>query len=280
MSGTLTFPCTYSLGSVPLLTTPHTTYHFLAGDHVKCTRNRNRHEFIRIAVNKNELVFAFSDSFMRIPNIIDVNNGVFLSIASTVTICLPIGAFAIGPLMDFFGRKKMALITCIPFLVSWSLIASATCVEQIYLARIIAGISAGFTTVSLIYVSEIAHPKFRPMLLSCNSVFVSLGILLISVCGLYFDWQTIAVINGGASVVSFLLILLIPESFHWLIYSDRSEEAKNAIGRIYISKMVNKGIAANSFESLATNNDLFLLLFITEKSTRIAASTRKYATER
>lgn len=158
-----------------------------------------------------------------------------------MTVFLPIGAFTIGPLMDIFGRKTMALATCVPFLISWALVAMATNIEQIYLARIIAGVSAGFTAVSMIYVSEIAHPKFRPMLLSFNSVFVSFGILLTSVCGLFFDWRTIAIINGGASILSFLLILFIPESFYWLIYfkKNRSDEAEIAIGRIYRSKMVN-----------------------------------------
>lgn len=161
--------------------------------------------------------------------------------ASLVTIFLPIGAFIIGPLMDSFGRKRMALVTCVPFLISWTIVALATKVWHIYLARIVAGISAGFTTVSLIYVAEIAHPHFRPMLLSFNSVFVSFGILLTSVCGLFFDWRTIAIINGAASVLSFLIILIIPESFLWLLHftSGRSVEAENAITRIYTSKIVN-----------------------------------------
>lgn len=163
----------------------------------------------------------------------------FLS-ASLVTIFLPIGAFIIGPLMDSFGRKRMALVTCVPFFVSWTIVALATNVWHIYLARIVAGISAGFTTVSLIYVAEIAHPQYRPMLLSFNSVFVSFGILLTSVCGLFFDWRTIAVVNGAASVLSFLIILLIPESFLWLLHfkSGRSLEAEKAISRIYTSKVV------------------------------------------
>lgn len=163
----------------------------------------------------------------------------FLS-ASLVTICLPIGAFIIGPLMDSFGRKRMALVTCVPFLVSWTIVAQATNVWHIYLARIVAGISGGFTTVSLIYVAEIAHPQFRPMLLSFNSVFVSFGILLTSVCGLFFDWRTIAIVNGAATVLSFLIILFIPESFLWLLHfkSGRSLEAEKAITRIYTSEVV------------------------------------------
>lgn len=149
----------------------------------------------------------------------------------------------------------MALVTCVPFVISWTLVALATNVQQIYLARIVAGIAAGFTAVALIYVSEIAHPKFRSMLLSLNSVFVSFGVLLTSVCGLFFDWRMIAYINGAVSILSFLLILFIPESFHWLIHfkSDRIKDAEKAIARIYRSKMV-RNIRVNYDIALTKSN--------------------------
>lgn len=60
-----------------------------------------------------------------------------------MTICLPIGSFIVGPLMDKFGRRRMALLTCIPFFIGWILMYSAKDVFFIYAARTIAGIGAG-----------------------------------------------------------------------------------------------------------------------------------------
>lgn len=99
---------------------------------------------------------------------------------------------------------------------------------------------AGLTTVSLIYVSEIAHPKLRPMLLSFNSVFVSFGILLTSLLGLFFDWRSIAVIYACLTILSFLLLLFVPESPYWLIAfkRNRTEEAETALRWIYKSNKV------------------------------------------
>lgn len=63
--------------------------------------------------------------------------------ASLVTISLPIGSLIVGPLIDRFGRKPIAIVTTIPFLISWILIATSKNVETIYAARILAGIGAG-----------------------------------------------------------------------------------------------------------------------------------------
>lgn len=64
-------------------------------------------------------------------------------IASLVAIALPLGSFTIGPLMDKLGRKKMCMLSTLPFIVSWLFLANATNVWHIYLARIISGFTGG-----------------------------------------------------------------------------------------------------------------------------------------
>jgi facilitated trehalose transporter len=100
----------------------------------------------------------------------------------------------------------------------------------------------GLTSVSLIYVSEIAHPKLRPMLLSFNSVFVSLGILLTYILGIYFSWRTIALIYSYTTLISFILILIVPESPYWYLAfrTGQVDKAEQSIRWIYRNSKVSK----------------------------------------
>lgn len=141
----------------------------------------------------------------------------FSSVASLVTITLPIGSVIVGPLMDKFGRKMVCLLSCIPAAISWILLILAESLITIYAARVIAGIAAGLTTVGLVYISEISHPQVRPMLLCLNSVFVSLGILITCCLTILLDWRKMAMIFLALECSIFVAFYFIPESPYWLV---------------------------------------------------------------
>ena len=78
------------------------------------------------------------------------------------------------------------------------------------------------------------------MLLGFNSVFVSLGILLTTLLGQFFDWHTIAAIFIGVTMVTFILMFCIPESPYWLavFQKNRNDDVETALRWIYKSKKV------------------------------------------
>ncbi|XP_063985598.1 facilitated trehalose transporter Tret1-2 homolog [Diachasmimorpha longicaudata] len=159
---------------------------------------------------------------------IKINDDQASWIASLVTISLPLGSLLSGPLMDRFGRKIVCILTCVPSTLSWLLLTFAHSLVLIYTARIIAGISSGMSTASIVYVIEITHPRIRAMMLCLNSVFVSLGILLTCVLALFLDWRKIAMVFTALNTAFLFLLFIIPESPYWLIcFDNQSDQLAN-----------------------------------------------------
>ncbi|XP_066250586.1 facilitated trehalose transporter Tret1-like [Euwallacea similis] len=162
-------------------------------------------------------------SAVLLPQLRDENSEIKINIyqaswiASIVTASLPLGALTIGVLMDKFGRKKMCMLTAVPFLASWMLHYFATNVWYIYVGRMIAGFGGGLSTVAIVYVSEISHLKYRPMLLTFNSVFVTFGILLTYVLGVGLHWTTMVMVFFVLAALSTVGLCFIPESPYWLM---------------------------------------------------------------
>ena len=148
--------------------------------------------------------------------------------------------------MDLFGRKKICLASCLPSIISWILLILANSVTSIYIARVIAGFSGGLSTVGLVYISEIAHPQVRPMLLCCNSIFVSLGILITYCFGVWLNWNQMAIVFLALNICIFFILFLVPESPYWLMcfkndkLNEQKNEVESVLRRLNKSKHVSK----------------------------------------
>ncbi|XP_015597576.1 facilitated trehalose transporter Tret1-2 homolog isoform X2 [Cephus cinctus] len=125
-------------------------------------------------------------------------------IASLVTISLPIGSLLTGPLMDKFGRKSICLLTCIPASISWILILLSNSISTIYAGRVIAGASAGLSTV---------------------------GILITCCLAVWLRWDTMAAVFLVLNCCVFLALFIVPESPYWLMCFSNGMLNENSTGR-------------------------------------------------
>ncbi|XP_044763101.1 solute carrier family 2, facilitated glucose transporter member 8-like isoform X2 [Coccinella septempunctata] len=155
-------------------------------------------------------------------------------IASIVAIALPMGALIVGPLMDVYGRKKISILISAPFVVAWIFQIYATDLWHIYIARVISGFTGGLTTAAIVYISEISHPSLRQALLSLNSVFVSLGVLLTYLFGTILRWRITAMLLCAGSILSGVGMMFLPESPYWcLIFKNDYGGAQKALRALF-----------------------------------------------
>jgi len=176
-----------------------------------------------------------------------------------------IGVLVAGMLSDFLGRKKTMLISALMF--SVSAIGCAVCSDltQLVIFRMIGGFGIGVVSiVSPAYISEIAIPEKRGMLVSLYQLAITVGFLLAYLVN-YLVLKSADTSLAGASqavrdadplgvrmfnseywrgmlgyetipdLLFLMVIFFIPESPRWLIVKGREEQARSVLSRIYPS---------------------------------------------
>src|SRR5258707_7227901 len=167
--------------------------------------------------------------------------------------CL-IGALVAGALSDKFGRKRLLIVAALIFTVT-SLGNALANDFTIFIAwRIFGGVAIGLaSSLSPMYIAEIAPAQIRGKLVVINQLTVVIGILLAQ----YINWFLVRDLPQGAtddfirtswfgqqgwrwmfgltaapSLLFFLGMLVVPESPRWLAKNGKSERARNILTKI------------------------------------------------
>lgn len=102
----------------------------------------------------------------------------FLVSASLSSVATPFGCILSGYLLDVIGRKRTIILTLMPMIVGWFMIAAASDVMMMYAGRLLVGLGAGMMgSPARVYTGEVTQPHLRGMLAAVASVGVSLGII-------------------------------------------------------------------------------------------------------
>ena len=162
-------------------------------------------------------------------------------VVSIVLIGAMIGAIVGGAIADRIGRRA-TLVWAGGIFIAGSLLAPLSAnVFVLIVARAIIGIGIGFTSVTApVYVSELAPPQSRGMLIGLYQFALTVGIALANLVGYWLAAQQAWRLMFGIAVVPtvfFLgVILTVPESPRWLFAHGRPKEAA-AVLRIYTDEM-------------------------------------------
>ncbi|XP_026328667.1 facilitated trehalose transporter Tret1-like isoform X2 [Hyposmocoma kahamanoa] len=124
-------------------------------------------------------------------------------IASLSAAGTPFGCLLSGYLMDTIGRRLTLIITEIPLIIGWLLIACAQNVPMLYVGRLLIGLGSGMVGApARVYTCEVTQPHLRGMLGALASVGVSTGVLIQYVIGSATSWTVLA---GVSSIIKAIM---------------------------------------------------------------------------
>jgi sugar porter (SP) family MFS transporter len=167
--------------------------------------------------------------------------------------CL-IGALVAGGLSDKFGRKKLLIAAALIFAVTSLGNALATNFNVFIAWRIFGGVAIGLaSSLSPMYIAEIAPAQIRGRLVAINQLTVVIGILLAQ----YINWFLVRGLPAGATdefirnswfgqqgwrwmfgltaapaLLFFIGMFLVPESPRWLAKNGKPQLAREILGKI------------------------------------------------
>jgi len=167
--------------------------------------------------------------------------------------CL-VGSLAAGALSDKFGRKRLLVVAALLFAVT-SLGNALACSFNLFIAwRMLGGVAIGLaSSLSPMYIAEIAPAQIRGRLVSLNQLTIVVGVLLAQIINWYLvrdlptgaadefirdswfgqqGWRWMFGLTAVPAVVFFLGMFFVPESPRWLAKHGRSDDAENVLVRI------------------------------------------------
>jgi len=152
------------------------------------------------------------------------------------------GAFLVGRPADWWGRKPVLAGLAFVFVVASLGCAMAWNWYALLAFRWLGGVAVGgASVVSPLYITEIAPPKRRGVLVAISQLNIVLGILLAYLSNYFVawalgadatnDWRWMFGVMAIPSVVFLCTVLAIPESPRWLVRRRRMDDAEKALTR-------------------------------------------------
>lgn len=171
--------------------------------------------------------------------------------ASSLLLGCVIGAGIAAFTSDRFGRKKVLLGAAALFTLSSIGAALPRNLIEFSAARLLGGIAIGIaSTLSPLYIAEIAPAQKRGLLVSLNQLAIVSGILLsYSVNYLLTgagpaNWRWMFASAALPSIAFLLTLLFIPESPRWLVQKGREQEAEHVLAQMVGSRAASEEMDA------------------------------------
>ena len=151
-------------------------------------------------------------------------------VVSIVLVGAMLGAVFGGTVADHIGRRATLVWAGVIFIGGSILAPLSPNVATLIVARAILGVAIGFTSVTApVYVSELAPPQSRGMLIGLYQFALTVGIALSDLVGYWLapqqGWRLMFGLAAVPALLFLIAILTVPESPRWLFSHGRPREA-------------------------------------------------------
>ncbi len=152
----------------------------------------------------------------------------------SVLVGVMIGALVGGTVADRIGRRKTLIWGAVLFIAGSILAPLSPNVYVLFIARALLGVAVGFTSVTApVYVSELAPPKTRGMLIGLYQFALTSGIAVADLVGYWFagpqGWRLMFAFGLLPALLFLFMVLTVPESPRWLYAQNRLAEAESVL---------------------------------------------------
>jgi sugar porter (SP) family MFS transporter len=155
-------------------------------------------------------------------------------VVSIVLVGAMIGALVGGAVSDRIGRRATLVWAGIIFIAGSVIAPLSPNVMVLIGARFVIGLGIGFTSVTApVYVSELAPPQSRGMMIGLYQFALTIGIALADLVGYWLAtreaWRLMFAIAAVPTLFFLAVILTVPESPRWLFAHSREQEAEKVL---------------------------------------------------
>lgn len=157
-------------------------------------------------------------------------------VVSILLVGAVLGALAVGPLSDRFGRRRSLMVSAGAFAVGALLAAFAPGFASLSIARLVQGFAVGSAAFAVpLYIGELSPAGPRGALVSLNQLMITVGILVAYLANYALAsaeaWRWMFALAVVPAAVLLLGMLASPETPRWLVARGREEEARAVLSR-------------------------------------------------
>lgn len=149
------------------------------------------------------------------------------------------GAAFGGWAADYYGRKKVILLSDVIFVVGAVMMGLAVDIVMLIFGRFVIGLGVGLAAMVVpVYLAEASPPALRGKMVSTYIFFVTSGQLIAYcvclACG--SNWRLMLGISGVPAVIQYIGMIFLDESPRWLFKKKRDVEAVAVLMRIRLDE--------------------------------------------